>query len=347
MNPSCNPFSPNGQYQQGCGPNQPQSVNLMDQLMGMSESLRQERQRQELMSNMMPVLMGQGAAAPFQQGGGGTYGYGRNPKDRPPLQCYHRCKDGNRCNGPHLAKDCPRAAAESEEDIRAEVERRTKIKEEAVHTTTLKMEPPPPPATLMPYGSAMMMPPPPMPTQHLQQLQMQQVQQQQQLGAQMSAPELAMCTPAPRQMVDQTGAVENMKEMFKESLEELKEDLNSTWEPHFNEVKALSHENAAKGVLIRSELNSLMAKVSESNKQIEILKAGLEGQGTMLTKLQKRAQPADEEDTNIADLAGTPMTNPKTKKKKSKKHATPATAPSGTRSPRLAAKQLARAEGSK
>ena len=56
---------------------------------------------------------------------------------------------------------------------------------------------------------------------------------------------------------------------------------------------------------------------------------------------------ADEEDTNIADLAGTPMTNPKTKKKKSKKHATPATAPSGTRSPRLAAKQLARAEGSK
>ena len=277
MNPSCNPFSPNGQYQQGCGPNQPQSVNLMDQLMGMSESLRQERQRQELMSNMMPVLMGQGAAAPFQQGGGGTYGYGRNPKDRPPLQCYHRCKDGNRCNGPHLAKDCPRAAAEREEDIRAEVERRTKIKEEAVHTTTLKMEPPPPPATLMPYGSAMMMPPPPMPTQHLQQLQMQQVQQQQQLGAQMSAPELAMCTPAPRQMVDQTGAVENMKEMFKESLEELKEDLNSTWEPHFNEVKALSHENAAKGVLIRSELNSLMAKVSESNKQIEILKAGLEG----------------------------------------------------------------------
>ena len=130
-------------------------------------------------------------------------------------------------------------------------------------------------------------------------------------------------------------------------MHQLKEDINSTWEPHFNEVKALSHENAAKGVLIRSELNSLMAKVSESNKQIEILKAGLEGQGTMLTKLQKRAQPADEEDTNIADLAGTPMTNPKTKKKKSKKHATPATAPSGTRSPRLAAKQLARAEGSK
>ena len=109
----------------------------------------------------------------------------------------------------------------------------------------------------------------------------------------------------------------------------------------------LSHENAAKGVLIRSELNSLMAKVSESSKQIEVPKAGLEGQGTMITKLQKRAQPVDEEDTNIAGLAGTPMTNPQAKKKKSKKNATPATAPPSTRSPRIAAKQLARAEGSK
>ena len=33
------------------------------QLMGMSESLQKEQQRQQLMSNMMPVLMGQGFSA--------------------------------------------------------------------------------------------------------------------------------------------------------------------------------------------------------------------------------------------------------------------------------------------
>ena len=346
MNPSYNPFSPSGQPQQSCGPNQPQNVNFMDQLIGMSQSLQQERQRQELMQSLMPALMGQGSAPPFRQGGGGGggYGYGGNNRDRQ-LQCYHICKDGKRCNGAHYAKDCPKAADEREERIQAEVERRTKIKEEATPTPTLKTEPPPPLPPLLPYGSAMMMPPPTMPTQQLQQLQMQQVQQQPQLGAQMPASELAVCTPAPQQNVP---LAENMKEIFKESLEELKGELTNAWEPHFNEVKALSHENAAKGVLIRSELNSLMAKVSESRKEIEVLKAGLEGQGTMITKLQqKRAKPVDEEEINIADLAGTPLTNPQAKKKKSKKNATPATAPPSTRSPRIAAKQLARAESSK
>ena len=110
MNPTGNnPFSPNGQFQPGYGPNQSQS--FMDQLLGMSESLQKEQQRQQLMSNMMPVLMGQGFSAPFQQGGGGG-GYGRNNRDSRPLQCYHRSKDGTRCNGPHLARDCPVAARE-------------------------------------------------------------------------------------------------------------------------------------------------------------------------------------------------------------------------------------------
>ena len=144
---------------------------------------------------------------------------------------------------------------------------------------------------------------------------------------------------------------ENMKEMFKESLgeslESLKDDLTSSWEPHFNEVKALSHENAAKSVLLRSELNSMVSKVTECHKQIDLLRAGLEGQGAIISKLQKRAPPADVEEINIEDLGGTPATNPKAKKSK-KKQATPATSPVGARSPRLQAKaSQAQGAGSK
>ena len=130
MNPSCNPFSPTGQFQPGYGNNQSQNVNVMDQLMQASESLMKEQQRQQFMANMMPVLLGQAPAAPFQQGGGGGP-YRTNNRDRPPLQCFHRCRDtGNRCNGPHLAKDCPIAAKEKEADVVAEVERREKIRQE-------------------------------------------------------------------------------------------------------------------------------------------------------------------------------------------------------------------------
>ena len=116
MNPSCNPFSPTGQFQPTYGNNQPQNVNVMDQLMQASESLIKEQQRQQLMANMVPVLLGQTPAGPFQQGGGGGGGYrSHSTRDRPPLQCYHWCRDtGTKCNGPHLAKDCPTAARERE-----------------------------------------------------------------------------------------------------------------------------------------------------------------------------------------------------------------------------------------
>ena len=91
-------------------------------------------------------------------------------------------------------------------------------------------------------------------------------------------------------------------------------------------------------------MNTLTAAQREVKKQIQVLQAGLEGQGAMITTLQKRARSEDDENQLISSLVDqTPATKSKDKKSKKKQKSNQAKTPS-TRSPRIAARQAKEAE---
>ena len=127
-------------------------------------------------------------------------------------------------------------------------------------------------------------------------------------------------------------------------LDETMEKFSDALQPRFDTLEGMAHEEASKHVLLRSEVNTLTATQRDFKKQIQVLRAGLEGQGAMITALQKRARPEDDEEINISNLADqTPVSKPKDKKSKKKPKSNPAKTPS-TRSPRIAAKQAKEAE---